>query len=221
MDLEKLKDRLGDDYAALKAHVDDLTGQRDAARRESIDGRKSLKEQVATLTAARQRAFEKLGIENDEELETIPDAKGQAEAVKQFESRLKRAERERAEALTRTQEVEGKWRSSRLDAALTRAMAAHEFIDADLVSAHLSQQVQWDGDELYIKGSDGSLMPLAEGVKAFATTKPHLLKAQGARGSGHPTGAGSGGKATMTRGEFEALDPAARMKAAKEGVSLT
>ena len=33
MDLETLKDALGDEkFAALKTYVDDLTGQRDAAR---------------------------------------------------------------------------------------------------------------------------------------------------------------------------------------------
>jgi hypothetical protein len=51
MDLAVLKDRLGDQYDALETYVNTLIGQRDAARKESIDGRKALKAENEALKA--------------------------------------------------------------------------------------------------------------------------------------------------------------------------
>ena len=56
MDIEQLKEAIGDEkFAALKTYVDDLTGQRDAARNESITGRKGLKAKLDEMAAAQAR----------------------------------------------------------------------------------------------------------------------------------------------------------------------
>jgi uncharacterized protein (UPF0335 family) len=221
MNLDALKEKLGDEtFGQLKTYVDDLTGQRDAARQESIDGRKKMKAELEQLRQTKATLFEKLGLDDDADLETLPEVKGQAEAAKQFEQRIKRLEREKADAMQRAGEIEGKYKGSRLDAALAKAISAHEFIDSDLVASHIASRATWEDDQILFRDGD-KLMPLEDGVKAFAATKPHLLKATGARGSGHPPGAGSAGKISMTRNEFDALDPAARMAAVKEGVSIS
>ena len=49
-ELDTIKDKLDSEtLAALKSHLDDLAGSRDAAKRESIDGRKALKAKVDEL----------------------------------------------------------------------------------------------------------------------------------------------------------------------------
>ena len=96
MDIASLKEALGDEkFAALQGYVNDLIGQRDTARNESITGRKKLKDDLAAAQALAAKALEKLGVESADDLDTLPDAKGQGEALKQFETKLKRAERER------------------------------------------------------------------------------------------------------------------------------
>ena len=84
MNLDDLKGKTLDDqtHAALVAHVAELQGQRDVARQESITHRKGLKAKVDELERVTRTAFEKLGIDSAEELETLPDAKGQAEALR-------------------------------------------------------------------------------------------------------------------------------------------
>jgi hypothetical protein len=224
MDLSQFKEALGDEkFAGLKSYVEDLVGQRDAARAESIGGRKKLREDLERAQAVAQRALEKLGVENPDELDTLPDAKGQAEALKQLETRIKRAERERDEAKTREQDATGKYRGSLTKAALAEALSSHEFVARDIVETYVQQRLTWEGEDLLYKTDDGKLIPVKDGVTAFAKTRPELLKPQGTGGSGvRQANAGSGGGAkTMTRAEFEALPPADRVAKAKEGVTLT
>lgn len=194
MNLDDLKDKLDSEtLGKLKAHIDELVAQRDAARAESIDGRKKMKAELEQLRAVKAKLFEKLGIDDDADLDSLPEVKGQAEAVKQFEQRIKRLEREREEALKKAADIENKWRASRLDADLAKVLSAYDFIDSDLVASYISARVVWEDDQLLMKEGD-RLMPLEDGVKALVQTKPHLLKAQGRQGSGQPPAAGSGGQ---------------------------
>jgi hypothetical protein len=219
MDISQLKEALGDEkFAALKSYVDDLAGQRDAARAESINGRKKLKQDLETAQAVAQRALEKLGVDSPEELESLPDAKGQAEALKQLDAKIKRAERERDEAKAIAESATGKLRGSQTKAALAEAMSGHEFVAKDIVETFVSQRLTWDGEELLYKADDGKLVPVRDGVPAFAKQRPELLKPQGTGGSGvRQANAGSGGAKQMTRSQFEAATPADRMAHAKAG----
>lgn len=193
MNLEDLKDVLGDErFAVLATYVTDLTGQRDAARKESIEGRKSLKAKVAEQDAALAKVMEKLGVETLEDIDTLPPAKGQAEAVKQLETRLKRMETDLKARETALGELSSKYRDSQLSAALGNALSAHEFNDREVVEAFVRGHIAWDNEQPLYKTSDGSLLPLDEGVGLLAKTKPLLLKAAGTGGSGYNPNAGSG-----------------------------
>ncbi len=225
MELESLKEALGSEkFSALKTYVDDLVGQRDAARNESINGRKG---KDATIKELRERIAllsDKLGVDPDGDLSELPDAKGQAEAVRQFEAQLKRAARERDEAIKTRDEALGKFRTSQQKAALADAMNGHKFIARDLVEAYVGQRTVWEGDELLFKSDDGKLLTLKDAVAGFAKTRPELLEPQGAGGAGirQPNASGGGNaKKTMTRAEFEALPPADRVETARAGVTLT
>ena len=196
MDIEELKEALGDEkFAALKTYVDDLTGQRDAARNESIAGRKGLKAKLDEMTAAQARLMEKLGVESLEDLDSLPDAKGQADAVKQFESKLKKLERENAELAAGKQEIDGKYRESLKRAVVADALGGHEFVARDLVETYVSQRLTWEGDELLYKDGD-KLVAVKDGVAGLVKSRPELLKPTGTGGAGvRDHNAGGGGAA--------------------------
>lgn len=223
MDIEALKEALGDEkFKALKTYVDDLTGQRDTARNESITGRKKLKDDLAAAQSLAAKALEKLGIDNADELEALPDAKGQVDALKQFDAKLKRAERERDDAKKLAEDASGKYRGSLQRAAVAEALGGHEFVARDIVESFIGQRLVWEGDDLFFKAEDGKLVPVKDGVAGIAKTRPELLKPSGTGGAGvRSTNAGGvGGQKQMTRADFEAMSPTAKVEASKAGVQL-
>ena len=224
MDIAQLKEKLGDEtFSKLQSYVTDLIGQRDTARQESITGRKKLKDDLEKAQGLATKALEKLGIESADDLDALPDAKGQVEALRQFETKLKRTERERDDAKKLADEASGKYRSSLQKAAIAEALGGHEFVARDIVETYVNQRLVWEGDDLFFKSDDGKLIPPKDGVAGIAKTRPELLKPTGTGGAGmrqSNAGSGGGGK-TMTRAEFEAMEPAARVEAAKSGVQLT
>ena len=211
MELSALKEALGEQFAPLETYVNDLIGQRDAARKESIDGRKTLKAKVESSETAIRTLMEKLGIDSLDDLESLPAAKGQAEAMKQLETRLKKSETDAATKDALLSEIGQKYRSAQLDVAFAKALAAHEFVDAELVADHLKAKVEWDGDVPRVAGAT-----LEEAVTAFAKAKPHLLKSKAAGGSGWNPNAGAT-PVTMTRAAFAGLAPDAAQKFLKGG----
>ncbi len=134
MDISTFKERLGEDFAALETYVNDLAGQRDAARKESVEGRKTLKAKAETAEALNQKLMEKLGIESPDDVDTLPPAKGQAEALKQLETKLRRYETDLKTRDTDLAELTGKHRNTLLDVEINRALAGKEPVDRDCAS---------------------------------------------------------------------------------------
>lgn len=197
MDIESLKGKTLDEalFKQLSSHVESLStraetaeGKARTAQKESIEGRKQLK-------AERDAAFEKLGVTSAEELETLEAPKGQAEAIKQMEAKVKRAERERAEALASLQEVNSKYTADRRALAVEKALSAHPFIDMEDARAVFERSVTAEGEDLLFKTAEGKLVPLQDGAAWLAKTKTHLVKApaSGQQGSGFKGGAGGSG----------------------------
>ncbi len=194
MDISKLKDKLDDaTFAELSTHVETLTGQRDEARRESIEGRKGIKAKLEQAEGANQRLMEKLGIDSIDDLDALPDAKGAADTAKQYETRIKRLERELSDAVKAKDEIGGMFRDSRQRAAIAEALGGHEFLARDVVETYIGQRLTWEGDDLLFKTDDGKLIPVADGVSGFAKSRPELLKPTGAGGSGYRGGSARGG----------------------------
>ena len=221
MDISALKDKLGDEtFAQLNTYVTDLVGQRDAARNESISGRKKLKDDLAAAQAIAGKALEKLGVDSADDLDSLPDAKGQGEALKQYETRIKRLERERDDAVKGRDEVAGKHRNSMQKAAIAEALGGHEFVARDVVETFVSARLAWEGDDLFFKTDDGKLVPVKDGVAGIAKTRPELLKPTGTGGAEvrqSNAGSGGGGAKTMTRADWDNSDHNARASFAKEG----
>ena len=224
-DLETLKEKLdGETLAALSSHIDDLTGSRDAAKRESIDGRKALKEKVETLQGAQTRIFEKLGIESLDDLDTLPDPKvapAQADALKQFEAKLKRFERERDEAFKAKDALLSQMTQAKRQAAIAQAVGAGGFHDAETAEMLLSARVEQQDDEFLFKTRDGRFIPLADGAKLIATEKSYLVKAPQGTGSGFRDAGGSAAAKKMTQAALDALKPAERAKAFADGYTIS
>ncbi len=229
MDLTALKDTLGEDvHAELVKFVSDLEGQRDAARQESIKHRTSLKAKLAELeqanaglTRAQEEMLERLGVESLDALKEL-DPKGQAEAAKQFEAKLKRFEKDAAEQRAAYDALQQRYRSTLQTAALRKAMSGHDWIDADLVESFVGARLDWDDEQVLYKTDSGALVPLSDGLQVLAKDKPHLLKAAGAGGSGYRGKPATGdAKPTMSRAQLEALPPADRVAFFKTGGQLT
>lgn len=192
MNLESFKEPLGERFTELEQYVNSLIEQRDAARKESQTGRQGLKTKAETAEANVARLMEKLGIETLEELESLPPAKGQAEALKQLETRLKKADADAKAKEQALAELTAKHRQTVLTAELGKALNAYEFIDRDVIETYLLNKLTWEDDQARYQDDKGTLVPLAEGVTHLATTKPHLLKQPGARGSGYNPAARGG-----------------------------
>lgn len=228
MDLESLKETLGEEaHAELTKFVEDLTGQRDAARQESIKHRTSLKAKAGDLEQrnlelqrAQEEMLERLGVESLEQLKEL-DPKGQADAVKQYEAKLKRYEKEVADKQAAYDELHGRYRGSLQMTAMTKAMQAHEWIDSDLVSSFVSARLVMEDDQVLYRLDDGVTVSLAEGLQTLAKDKPHMLKAAGAGGSGYRGKPANGdAKPELTRAQLDALPPADRVKFFKTGGQL-
>lgn len=194
MNLDDLKEKLGEEaHKALVDYVGDLSGQRDAARKESIEGRKALKARLESLEALNRKVFDKLGIDSEDDLETLPDAKGQAEAMKQFEVQLKRAQREREEALKLRDDMVRERDTNRRQAAIAQVVAKHGFVDAEMAALALERGLRVEGDEILFEADGGKLVPLDEGAAWLAKAKPYMVRAAGGTGSGFRDGGGNTG----------------------------
>lgn len=193
MDLETLKDKLdGETFGALKTYVAGiLTKATDAedkarlARKESEDGRKTLKANLAT-------ALEKLGIDSPDELDGLPDARGQADKAAQYETQIKRLTRERDEAIKASTDALGQITAAKRDKAIADAVAQHGFIDAESASVLIGARVKQEGDEFMFE-ADGKLLPIKDGAALLARSKPFLVKPAGVGAGSGFTGNGSGG----------------------------
>lgn len=223
MDLEQFKEALGDEkFSELEQHISDLQGQRDQARNESISGRKGMKEKISTLESQTEALLEKLGVDSFDEIDELPDAKGAAEAAKQYETKLKRLEKQLADAEKAREDISGRYLNTQKQIKLSEALGGHEWLARDVVESFISPRLAWDGDELLYKEESGNLVSVSDAVSGLAKSRPELLKSTGAGGAGFSSrGArGSQGTKTMTRAEFEALPPSEKVELSKSGVEL-
>lgn len=207
--------------AAIAAHAETLetraTKAEEKARKaeaESIGGRKTLK-------AERDRAFEKLGIDSADDLEALPDGKGQAEAVKQAEARIKRAERELAEKATAYEELSGKYTAERRDLALSKAVEKHAFNSHAQARQLLAAGVKLDGEDFRFDAGNGKLIALEDAAALLAKDSPWLLKPAGPSLPGAGSGHSKPGAKTITQAVFDSLKPSERAKVMAEGATLT
>lgn len=215
MDLDALKGKTIDDklHGELLAHVADLVAQRDAARKESIDGRKGKDAKLKELGDRLAAVAEWAGIEPDADLAALPAPKGQADAAKQFEAKLARLTRERDDAVKARDGLDGKVRGMRREAALAGAIEGLRFKNPADVRVLLQHRVREEGDELLFETEDGKLVPLKEGAAWFAKTRPDYVQPADAGGSGSGFRGNAGGSGGSDKKPDFTGDRSARLAA--------
>ena len=209
--LSKLSAAIATTTEALETRALAAEDKARKAAKESIDGRSGMRASLA-------KALEKLGIDSPEDLDTLPDTKGQAEAAKQFESKLKRAQTDLADKAKALDEITGKYATERRERAIAEQVSKHPFIDGDDVRALVNARLQQEGDDLLFKAADGKTVPLADGVAWLAKTKPHLVRAAGDAGGGSGFKGATGTAKTVTRAQLEAAQPHDRAALLKDAV---
>lgn len=218
--LETLKDKLdGETLAALGNTFSDYEGKLKTIRKKA-DTADAATAKAAALEA---RILEKLGIDSLDDLDNLPDPKAgkvEADALKQYESKLKRAERERDEAVKASEAIKAQMTQARKQAAISQALSAGGFHDQEAAELLLSSRIEQQDDDFLFKTRDGRFIPLSDGAKLIATEKPHLVKAPQGTGSGFRDAGGKSSK-TMPQAAFEALTPVERAKAMAAGYTLT
>lgn len=209
MDIEALKDKLEPaEFEQLTQHVAALAEKAEKAMNESINGRKTLKAENERLKTLNAQIMDKLGIADADEVDALPDLKGQADAAKQYEAKVKRLERELAERSATLQQVSDQRRHDQQSALLAKAMQAHDWHDAEVVENFIGSRITWEDDQPLYQ-ADGKLVSLDEGVKLLAQTKPALLKSRGAGGSGYSKGANGSTLPGGNEGQAQTLDVSA------------
>lgn len=170
-----------------------LVGKLSTATQESITGRKTLKAELEAAQTALRSTLDKLGLDDVSELDSLPDAKGMAEAQKQVEAKLKRLERDLSEAQKAATDKDGALKELRADMALKEAMSKHQFIDDEIVGMMVKSKLTHDNDQVFFTGDDGAMLSLPDALAGIAKAKPHLLKAPANGGSGFVPNKNGGG----------------------------
>lgn len=185
------------------------------AQGEAIDRRKALK------------AWEALGATPDEVQAKL--AKGADPAIID-QMRAQFAEKESGFS-AKLSKIMGERAVSDLKAELARNGVVPEGLD--ILANFGSSRIKFDDDgNIRVMAADGVTpmvgaganggATLADLAKQLAGSIPHLVKDAGAGGGGKPPGSGGGtGGKSMTRAAFDALDPAGKAAAMKDGTTLT
>jgi len=226
-----------DDGAELALDAAKLYGQVRTLTTEASAKRKALE-------AAQARLAEFEGIENPaaarEAMETVKSLDGKTKAEiekvrtevsKSYEARL--AEEQKARVA-----LESQLHRELIGGGIARSkfVAEKSALPADLLLPIVGERFAVENGQVVAKNQHGAVIysranpgvpaGLDEALEALVAESPHrdyILKADQKGGTGGRPGT-SGTPApqkTMTRTAFTALDPAARMAAAKEGVKLT
>lgn len=227
MDITTIKEKLSEEeFTSLSTHIKTLTEQRDFAKTESITNRKTQKAEIDALRTLKNKLFDKLGLADDADIDALelPTKEAGVEQAKKYERQIKQL----TDTLNATKEqfttLEKTHRTTVLEAQLSKSLGSHQFIDNELVSEYVKSRLQFEDGTISYKEGD-KLLSLDEGIRLLATTKPHLVKAQGTGGSGfNPKGSTGKGKdfKTMTldeRGDLYKQSPA-EYKALKEAAGL-
>lgn len=155
--------------------------------------------------------------------------KVKAEITKGFTEKLTAAEK-------RTADLEGALYGEKIGGAFARSkfIADKIAVPSDLLQAQFGQNFKIEdgkvaaydksGNKVYSRARPGEVADFEEALEILVDAYPHrdsILKGNANGGGGARNGGGGGGK-TISRAQFDALDPAAKMAAlTKDGMTVT
>ena len=222
MDLVTIKSKLSEDeFTALDGHVKGLKDIADHAKKESIEGRKSLKSKLLELESFSTQVLERAGVDSVDEFLALPPKAQTAEVNKQLEARAKRLETDLKAKDLALNDLMTRYTGEKINGKLTQAIASKGFLDSDVPLALLSGKAKMEGDEVFVEGAGGARMSIDDAVAMIATQKPYLVKASGQSGSGASPAGFTGSQKSMKRAQFDALNEAAKRESIKSGVAIT
>lgn len=167
---------------------------------------------------------------SDLEAAAAKGGKGGEEAQAKLDALTKDYEGKIADRDSRLTKLMRKTADAELRAELAKAGVIPEGLD--MLSSFAGQRIAFhddgtpkimtaDGKPMIGSGADHGAT-LADLAKELAKASPFLVKDGGAGGGGKPPGSGGGtGGKSMTRAAFDALDPAGKQAAMKDGTTLT
>ena len=151
-----------------------------------------------------------------------------AEAIKVYEEKLNASESEKAK-------IREQFHNELIGGSFARSKVVSDklAIPADMAQAFFGRYFgiseegkifakDANGNEIYSRTHAGEKAGFDEALEALIDAYPNkdsILKGSGASGGGATPSAGSGGK-TMTRADFEKLDPASQMKTLQDKVQI-
>lgn len=160
---------------------------------------------------------------------------GEVEKVKA--EAIKAVEEKYAPVVKKAGDLEQALYSEKIGGSFSRSkLIADKFaIPADLVQARFGtafkiedgKTVAYDqaGNKIFSRARPGELADFDEALETLVDQYPYkdqILKGTGASGSGAgQSNQGAGGKKTITRAQFDALDPVGKQSAMKEGTTVT
>ena len=189
LDLDALKEVLGENFPTVRDHVAGLQSAADLAKREAERLRSELeagRSALDTMKTERNAAFDKLGITEVADLDNIKDAQGSAEQVAQLAAKLKRYERDLGEHQSRLSAANETISGLRRDKILGRHLGSHDWAEgnADLVRAYFDPRLVPEGDDWVFRAEDGSTSTLEDALTQFVSSHPGLLSSRGEPGGG-------------------------------------
>jgi len=181
--------------------------------------------------AAARKALETVKNLDDKKLVDAGEVeKVKAEAIKAVEEKY-------APVVKKAGDLEQALYSEKIGGSFSRSkVIADKFaIPADLVQARFGsafkieegKTVAYDqaGQKIFSRARPGELADFDEALEVLVDQYPYkdqILKGTGASGGGAgQSNQGAGGKKTITRAQFDALDPVGKQSAMKEGTTVT
>lgn len=220
------------DVVGTTATISRLNAEAKQHREAKEAAEKSLKAfEGITDPAAAMKALETVANLDHKKLVDAGEVeKVKAEISKAFETKL-------TEATGKAQALEQQLYAEKVGGAFARSkfIAEKLAIPPDMVEARFGKNFAIEdgkivakdanGNKLYSAANPGELANPDEALELLVNAYPYkeqILKGSGASGSGAgPSSQGAGGKKTITRAQFEALDPAARAKTVSDGTAVT
>jgi D-alanyl-D-alanine carboxypeptidase len=220
------------DGDATVATIGRLNGEAKSHRERAEAAETSLKtfEGIADPVAARKALDTVKNLDDKKLVDAGEVERVKAEAIKAVEEKY-------APVVKKAESLEQQLYSEKIGGSFSRSkVIADKFaIPADLVQARFGnafkiedgKTVAYDqaGNKIFSRTRPGELADFDEALEVLVDQYPYkdqILKGSGSSGSGAGSSTGNaGGKKTITRSAFEALDPAARAAAMKDGTTVT
>jgi hypothetical protein len=215
------------DAPGTVATISRLNGEAKGHRERAEKAESTLKqfEGIDDVAAARKAIETVRNLDAKKLVDAGEVEKVRAEAIKAVEEKYApiTAERDKLQAALVSEKVGGAFSRSKL-------IAEKLAIPADIVQARFGEAfkvegnavVAYDkaGNKLFSRAKPGELADFDEALDILIEQYPYrdqILKSSGASGSSSSgAGSGTGGKRSLTRAQFDAMDPASKANIAKE-----